>query len=270
MRILRTLASLGVAAPLSAQTPRATAVILGTVADTALRPVAGANVSFVGTPLRVTVDSSGRFQINHIPAGRFVMIARNIGYRPATSLVDIRDGDTLRLAFALEPATAQELATVVVTERQLSTRLKEFDERRRLGFGEFFTRADLEKINAVGIVDVLRRTKSVRIRNGKAHSAREIGPCPLAIYIDGIPIGSEPLAYMPSPNEFAGIEVYSGATVPVWLPKPPVSTGAPRAVTGVKNSGISSGTPTIDSDRVSAQLGCGAILFWTRDGSDGA
>jgi hypothetical protein len=258
------LALLLAAASAAAQAP--TAVILGIVADTGLRPVPGADVSFAGTPLHVAADSSGRFQIVRGPAGRFVMIARNIGYRPTTTLVDIRDGDTLRLAFTLEPATAQELATVLITERQLSARLKEFEDRRRLGFGEFFTQADLEKIDAISIVDVLRRAKSVRIRKGKAHSAREIGDCPMAIYVDGIPIGSEPLGYMPSPKEFAGIEVYSGASVPVWLPKPPVSANAPSARTGTPG-GNSSGTPSIDSDRVSAQLGCGAILIWTRDGS---
>jgi hypothetical protein len=265
MRLLKTLAPFVLAAPLAAQTTRATAVILGTVADTGLRAIGGANVSFAGTSLRVSADSSGRFQIVHVPAGRFVMIARNIGYRPTTSLVDVRDGDTLRLAFTLEPTTAQELATVVVTERQLSMKLREFEDRRKLGFGEFFTTADLEKMNAVGISDVLRRTKSVRIRNDTAHSAREVGPCPLAIYIDGIPIGSEKLDYLPSPNEMAAVEVYSGANVPVWVPKPPVSISAPRARTGARNTGSSGAS--IDSDRTSAQLGCGAILFWTKDGS---
>src|SRR3954465_8967584 len=110
-------ATLVLAAPLAAQQARATAVIFGTVADTGLRGIGGASVSFAGTELRVAADSSGRFHIIHVPAGRSVMIARNIGYRPATSLVDVHPGDTLRLAFTLEQTTAQELATVVITER---------------------------------------------------------------------------------------------------------------------------------------------------------
>jgi hypothetical protein len=167
----------------------------------------------------------------------------------------------------LEPAAAQELATVLITERKRSNRLMEFDQRRQLGFGEFFTQLDIEKMNAVGIGDVLRRTKSVRLRSDTAHSAREVFSCPMALYIDGIPIGSEGLRFLPSPNEFAAIEVYAGsATIPIWLPKPPVSRNAPVAKTGTK-AGPSTGQVSIDSDRTSGQLGCGAILFWTKDGS---
>jgi hypothetical protein len=239
------LALLLAAASAAAQTP--TAVILGVVADTNLRAVGGADVSFAGSGVHVSTDSLGRFRVVRVPAGRFLMIARGIGYRPATSAVDVADGDTLRLAFTLEPATAQELATVLITERKLSNKLMEFDQRRRLGFGEFFTQADIEKINPIGMADVLRRTKAVRINGDRAHSARETGPCPMAIYIDGIPIGTEVLTYLPSPNEIAAIEVYAGsASIPVWLPKPPVN---PRG------------------QSLSAQLGCGAILLWTRDGS---
>jgi hypothetical protein len=227
---------------------RGRGTILGIVADTNLRPVVGADVSFAGSSVHATTDSLGRFRVVHVPAGQFLLIARAIGYRPTTSPVDIMDGDTLRLAFTLEPATAQELATVVVTERTLSKRLQDVEERRKLGFGEFFTRADIEKANAVGIADILRRAKSVRISPGgnSALSAREVisplmAPCYMAIYLDGIALGAERLDYLPSPKDIAAIEVYAGSsTLPVWLPRGPLGT----------------------------RVGCGAILVWTRDGSD--
>lgn len=251
---------------LSAQTVETRAVILGTVSDSGLRPVAGADVSFAGSSIHATADSLGRFRIVRVPAGRFVMVARSIGYRASTNVVEVRAGDTLRLAFTLEPAAARELATIVITERTLSNKLMEFDQRRRLGFGEFFTQADIEKINPTDISDVLRRSKAVRLRSGTAHSAREVDVCPMALYIDGVPIGTEALSYLPSPKDIAAMEVYAGsATVPVWLPKPPVSRNAPVSRNGT--NGAAATGPSIDSDRTSAQLGCGAILFWTRDGS---
>jgi hypothetical protein len=228
---------------------RALGTILGVVADSSLRPVAGADVSLAGSSVRVATDSLGRFRVVNVPPGRFLMIARSIGYRPATSPVDIASDDTLRLAFTLEPATAHELATVVVTERSLSAKLQEFEQRRKLGFGEFFTQADIEKINGLHVGDIVRRAKSVRLSpdGTKAMSAREPGnnlrpPCPMAIYLDGIPLGSEPLHYLASPKNIAAIEIYGGAaTLPVRLPRGPLGTN----------------------------VGCGAILIWTRDGSTG-
>jgi hypothetical protein len=223
--------------------------IVGMVADTSLRALVGAEVSFVGSGVRVSTDSLGRFRVVNVPPGRFLMIARSIGYRPTTSPVDIASSDTLRLAFTLEPATVQELATVVVTERSLSARLQAFEERRKLGFGEFFTQADIEKINGLHVGDIVRRAKSVRLSadGTKAMSAREPAnalkpPCFTSIYLDGVPLGNEPLNYLPSPKDIAAIEVYGGAaTLPVWLPRGPLGTN----------------------------VGCGAILVWTRDGSTG-
>jgi hypothetical protein len=64
----------------------------------------------------------------------------------------------------------------------------------------------------------------------------------MAIYVDGIPLGAERLDYLPSPNLVAAVEVYAGsATLPIWLPRGPLGT----------------------------RVGCGAILVWTRDGSEG-
>ncbi|HEY9227702.1 MAG TPA: carboxypeptidase regulatory-like domain-containing protein [Gemmatimonadaceae bacterium] len=226
----------------SAQPARgASAVIFGGVSDTALRPIVGADVNFAGSRVRASTDSLGRFQIVRVPRGKFILIVRNVGFRPAVEEIEVKDGDTLRLAFTLPPTT-QGLATVLVTERGVSQKLKEFDQRRRLGFGEFFTHADIEKINAVGIEDILRRTKSVRVSDdGRwASSAREGMLCPTAIYVDGFPMGNIRLDHLPSPKEIAAIEVYGGsATLPLWLATGP--TGAKR--------------------------GCGVILIWTNDGS---
>lgn len=240
----------------SAQPARqASAVITGIVSDTALRPIAGADVNFAGTNVRASTDSLGRFQVVHVPHGKFVLMVRGIGFRPATEAIEVADNDTLRLAFALNPVS-QELAVMLVTERGVSQKLKEFDERRRLGFGEFLTLADIEKINAVGIVDILRRVKSVRISPDGNHawSAREptlaVRPCEMAIYVDGIPLGPESLGNLPSPKEVAAIEVYAGsATLPVWLPN---------------------GPNWVRSSPRGTRKGCGAILLWTRDGSESA
>jgi len=214
-------------------------VIIGVVADSDLHPIPLADVSIGGSSVRVTADSAGRFRITNVPAGRFVLIARRIGFEPGISAVDVAERDTLWLSFTLDPAV-RELPTMVVTERTLSARLTEFDQRRKLGFGQFFTRDDIDKINPIQVVDILRRATSVRISPGGQNAMSARYGCPMSIYLDGVPVGGIRLDYLPPPNEIAAIEVYAGAaTTPAWVPKGPF---------GMDQS-------------------CGAILFWTKDGS---
>jgi outer membrane cobalamin receptor len=148
----------------------------------------------------------------------------------------------------LEP-TIQELGTVVVTERQLSRRLQEFEQRRKAGFGQFFTRADIEKRQPLTVMDVMRGASSVRIMtNGRggwnAVSTRDMNTCFMQVYLDAIPLAPArgeafDLSALPSPDQIAAIEVYAGAaTVPLWL---------------AQGSG--------------GRKGCGAILIWTADAS---
>jgi hypothetical protein len=221
---------------------RAAGVILGIVEDSTARPISGADISFAGYQLRALTDSLGRFRIVNLPSGKFTMVVRGIGYRPVVNDIDVREADTLRLTFSLQ-RTPNELATVLITERTLSTKLREFEERRKLGFGQFFTRDDIDKMQAITITDILRRSASIKIRHDNtAASARQFpDSCLMAVYVDLVPLGGGvKLQDLPSPNEIAAVEIYPGsATLPVWLPTGPFFT----------------------------TKGCGAILLWTRDGS---
>ena len=238
-RALLGLTAFAATAAAQVESRRASSVIIGVVADTNLHPIPLADVNIGGSNVRVTADSAGRFRITNVPAGRFVLIARRIGFQPGISAIDVGESDTLWLSFTLDPA-ALELPTMVVTERTLSARLTEFNERRKLGLGQFFTRDDIDKINPIQVVDILRRATSVRISPGGQNAGSARYNCPMSIYLDGVALGGIRLDYLPPPNEIAAVEVYAGAaTTPVWLPKGPFGM----------------------------DLSCGAILFWTKDGS---
>jgi len=223
--------------------PAARGAITGTVTDTSLRPIAGADVMVVGTSSRLTADADGRFNILEVPPGEFLVWVRRLGDRPVSSVVHVEPGDTLRLAYILESALT-ELNPVVVTEKLRSPKMAEFDQRRRAGFGEFLDQAQIETLNFAQVEAVIRTFKAVRVIGGSVESAREpvgVPPCPMQVYLDGMPRGSG-LGDLPSPQEIAGIEVYAGpATTPLWLP------------TGGANG------------RGGKRL-CGVILLWTRDG----
>jgi hypothetical protein len=222
-------------------TDSARGMILGVVTDSSLRPVAGADVSFAGSPIHVATDSLGRFRVTRIPAGQFVLVARSIGYAPAINLVDVEHGDTLRLAITLENS-ARVLETVVVTERTLSRTLADFEYRRKFGMGRFYTRDDIETKNVATITELIRPSFGLRLQpvsGGGNVAYSNIKGCPLEVYLDGTPMSRRgsmafDLNYLPQPDQIVAVEIYARPSdvPPSWL--------------------LSGGSQ------------CGAILVWTR------
>jgi len=230
---------------------RMTGTIDGIVSDSNLVPIHAAFVSIVGTPIRIGTGPNGRFRIVKVPVGQYLVIVKRVGYHPVSSTIEVSTADTVRLAYTLNPVTATELSPVVVSEPESqSLRLKGFDERRKLGFGEFMTRAEIEKAASVYPTELMRHFLAINVspnRNGAvteyyALSTREggnpqQGACPMQVYLDEVPLETPfNLDLLPPPKDIYGIEVYSGAaTIP------------PRFA----------GTNT----------GCGVILVWTKSGA---
>lgn len=223
-------------------------VIMGAVTDSALRPVAAADISILFTRVHVVADSYGRFAITQLPAGSYVLAIRRLGFHAMTASIAVRGGDTLRPAFILQPA-ATELEPVNVTATAGSARLRDFEARRALGFGEFWTREQIESRHVVSVADLFRESKRIRVVPSAAKliavSGRQWSLCAMQVYVDGVAVaqGDAPidLNQLPAPGEILGIEIYGGPSEePIWLP-----------------SGSSA-----------ASRSCGAILVWTKDGSE--
>jgi len=233
---------------LAAQNARDSVPALGTidglVSDTALVPLAGASVTILSTGIHVETGASGRFRIVRIPAGQYILIVRHLGHRPASGIIEVPANDTARLSYALEPAVVT-LDTTVVTETRLSPQLIEFEQRRRMGEGEFRTQADIDRRNSVFTADLFRGMRSVTpvpvVRGGGMGTYRIVsnrtGSCLCELFVDGVRLPENTdTDQLPPPSEIAGIEVYAGpATVP-----PQYAGGR---------------TP------------CGVVLIWTRHGS---
>ena len=108
--------------PLGAQQP--TGTITGQVIDSATRqPLAGVNVVVEGTRLGTITRDDGTFTINGVPAGTHTVRARRIGYGSVPMVVNVSDGATVSVAFALEKRAAVLDQVVVVgytTQRKSS------------------------------------------------------------------------------------------------------------------------------------------------------
>ena len=233
-----------VAAGLLAMAPcvGAQGVIDGVVTDTALAPLAGVAVSVVGSRLQLVTNGAGRFRMHSLPAGRYVLVVQRIGYVAGTEIFDLTAGDTIRPSFQLAPAV-HTLGTVAVEARATSAKMAEFDLRRKAGEGQFMTQDEIRARNSVTITDLLRTFKGVGLGNdGRAVNRRSpdiMGRvCYFQYYIDDVAMPPSFIRDLPSPNEIAGIEVYTS------------SASMPPRYKSTSGGGF-----------------CGVILLWTKDGS---
>ncbi|MEO7083501.1 MAG: carboxypeptidase-like regulatory domain-containing protein [Gemmatimonadaceae bacterium] len=228
--------------------PKATGTIDGIVSDTNLVPIHAAFVSILGTAIRIGTGPNGRFRITKIPDGQYLVIVKHVGHRPISAVVDVAGTDTVRLAYTMEPSTEM-LNTVVISEKAPALRMQEFEQRRRLGAGQFMNQAEIEAKNVPYTTELMRNFIAINVSPDHssaqtkyyALSSREggnpqTGACPMQVYLDQVPLPSPfDLDLLPSPKDLAGIEVYSGAST-----IPPMFAGYNR--------------------------GCGVILIWTRIG----
>jgi len=221
----------------------------GVVSDTSLAPLADATITIVGTDIRVVTGPNGHFRLVDVPAGKYALLARHIGYEATTTQITVSDLDTLRISIALEQAVAS-LDTVKVATNNLSPRLTEFYERRKIGPGQFMTEEQIEKLNMVAASDLFRTFIGLRLSvDGRsAQSMRDfVRKCPIMAIVDGFAKYTD-FGLLPSPKEIAAIEFYAGPSeIPLQF----------KSMIGDPLKGVSG-------------VSCGLILIWTRDGSSPA
>lgn len=224
----------------------------GVVTDSALVPIAGAEVGILRTAFKITTNAEGRFRITDVQMGSYILMLRRFGYSPVASVVSVNAGDTLKVMYSLQKLATGRLDTVRITERRVSVNLVDFERRRRLGVGRFMTEADIEKRGSIDVGTLLRSFNEVvvvrddnsgvtslqsRRDQGNMIKAQGAGACATQVIVDNIPMPhSVDVELLPRPKEIAGIEVYGGPS------------GAPSEYGG--------------SDRA-----CGMVLIWTKDGT---
>ena len=228
--------------------PPAAGIIDGLVTDTSLVALSQASVSMFGSTVKVETGADGRFRVLQVPAGDYIMIVKRVGFRPASSVIAVRDNEEARVTFSLE-RVPPELDTVRVTTRHMSGRLADFEERRKNNVGgQFLTQDDIERRHVAYATELIVPMLGVQMRvtpggggqYKKIAMNRRAGvlACPYQVLVDGIPMPEAfDLDLLPPPSTYAAVEVYIGAaTLPPSL-------------------GATSGR------------WCGVIAVWTKEGS---
>lgn len=231
------LAWLLAALPAAAQPAADSARLVGVVRSTFDgQPLSGVMVALPAVRLFQVTDSSGRFNLHGIPAGRHAV---RIAYRDLIAddvEVEFSAAQVLRLTFLLEVG-AVTLEPVVVFGDRADTRLDlaGFYERREYGFGRFFTRQDIARRRPLALSHLLAGTGVwMRCVQGRCRAVQRSvrGVCEVPIYLDGQPVPDYDLDWV-VPQDVAGLELY----------RRPTHTPARYAPWGG---------------------GCGALLVWTR------
>jgi hypothetical protein len=142
--------------------------LTGTVRDTTGAPIAGVEISATGLQRTATTDRSGAFRLDGIPVGSATITARRLGYAPQSTVLKIAAGEN-SLPDIVLTVIPRELDTVSTREQQLWRErplLREFEENRRLGMGQFITRAEFARNQGGFISPMVEKMRGVIVVRG--------------------------------------------------------------------------------------------------------
>jgi carboxypeptidase-like protein len=225
-----------------AQSPRAR--LEGTVLSVSNGlPVSGVIVSVPAANRLVATNDSGAFALDNLPPGDAGVVVAVLGHSSSAYTFSLAAGKTKRIEVLVDPG-AVELDPIVVRASHLENRwgMSGFYARRRLGFGYFVTREEIDKRHYTNVRQMLSAF-------GVFYSCGRFGcgpttmsqgrRCRMMVYVDGVPAFGEDIATLPG-SDVAGVEVYKNTfDIPLQF-----------------NAALFSG----------ASIGpCGAVAVWTRD-----
>lgn len=142
-------------------------VVRGVVSGERGRPITGAQVRLFGTSRTATTDARGAFSLADLPTGTqgFEIVA--LGYLPRRFRVELGSrARELRLTMS-RVAAVLDSVRVTASRRQYSDRFREFDERKRLGMGQYVTDVEIERRRPFLTTDLLRQMSGFAVVTGR-------------------------------------------------------------------------------------------------------
>ena len=206
--------------------------------------IEGAEVRDLRSNSWALTTTTGTVSLVFLPEGGSLVRIRKIGYSPLAQFIAISEGDTVPVTLILMPTvTLLEAVVTRDTARQYSTGLlRDFESRRKQGFGHFVTEDEIRKYDNRDMADVLRHLPGLKVACTN-RSPRRCVAAPnhvagtacrsFVIFVDGMRV-SDPNLLLLHVEDYAGIEEYDGAST---LPPKFASSGN----------------------------GCGTLLFWSRE-----
>jgi len=235
---------------------QALGTVQGTVTVADGTPLALARVSIVGTKLVTLTSLDGGFQIPGVSTGLRVIHVGMVGYGAVLFPVEVQAAETVQVRVTLVVAAVTLAAIEVEGERApFVVAMRGFAERRARGFGHYFNREEIARMQPRSFTDVLRRVPGVLVQpvpgpfetGEMVRMSRTIGvmgarACPVLYFVNGSPFpvtGDIQINHYIAPEDVAAVEIYSG---------------------------MSQIPPEFNSSQHNAR--CGVIVIWTLSDAD--
>jgi hypothetical protein len=193
----------------AAQAPAGTLVVVlsGEAANGSTRAHVSVTTADVASHL-VRADSGLKeISFASLPAARYRVETKAIGYAPDTAFVEVRDGRDVNVSVNLKRAVVLDPVTVAGVGKG---HLEPFEKRRVQGKGTFLTKEDIEKTRRSAIGEVLRSVRGLRVdcANGCRVMMVRSTACEPRYFINGFPTDAGIL--LTPVLDVAGIEIYRG------------------------------------------------------------
>lgn len=246
------------AAPLAAQV-----AVSGVVReDGSDRPLAGVEVLIEGSKRTSTTDSAGRFVLD-APTGTKVALFRSIGFRPFRLRLQLARGDpvTANADLVREGVRLDSISVTGSVPRPRGTGLEGFEERRRMGFGQFYDSTFLRRMEHRRLMEVIQGTPGLRFvkfsedpsrpwiyelrLTGIRRESFDGVPCWMSVIFDGSPI------------------YRSGSSVG----RPPDFRRELTAVSHIQAIEVYRSASEVPLEYGGSSNDCGLLLLWSRRGT---
>jgi hypothetical protein len=152
------------ASPLAAQVDTGRIMIAGTVIDPLRNPIEGAEIRIVGGGPSALSSRAGTFRIFAPRSKQILVQVRRPGYRAELLVLDREWSGTV----LLQPGVF-ELPEIKVTARYAkpakyagTAKYDDYFRRRRIGFGQFITREEIERRNPFRTIEILQGQAGIR------------------------------------------------------------------------------------------------------------
>lgn len=198
-------------------------VIRGRITDARGKRPVPAIVELRAADTTIVREGAATYSINGLPAGRFELVVRAIGYQSLTMRVSLAENDTVDADVELN-AIATKLAKVRTDSAAVpagyANRLAEFEERRAFGLGRFLDWQFFEANQRTALSSLLDgRVSGLRVnRKGttghKFTTSRTGRACPPQVLINGVVDEDYDLTMLDT-REVIGFEYYTPANTPL-------------------------------------------------------
>lgn len=140
------------------------AVLKGVVSAKGGAPIAGAQITVVGTTTDVMSAADGSFTLNGLPSGTHEAVIRKIGFAKVSQIVELASAVPKDVKVTLEPATV--LGTIhVVGVMETGLNKIGFLQRKQHGAGIYLTPEQIAEKNPNMTTDLMRSMNGMRVIN---------------------------------------------------------------------------------------------------------